>query len=66
MLKPNLCDYNDACYLVKGNISITGHQATQVAFNNCALFTNVLQKRDRTTIDDAEDLDLVMPMDKLF
>ena len=36
VLRSNLCDYNDAYILVRGNITITGHQATQVAFTNCA------------------------------
>ena len=34
--------------------------ATQVAFQNCASFTKCITKIDETTIDDAEDLDLVM------
>ena len=34
VLKSNLCDYNDACILVRGNITITGHQVTQVTFEN--------------------------------
>ena len=33
-----------------------------MAFENCAPFTKCITKIDRTTIDDAEDLDLVMPM----
>ena len=32
VLKSYLCDYNDAYILVGGEITITGHQATQVAF----------------------------------
>ena len=35
---------------------------TQVAFKNCVPFTNCITKIDGTTIDDAEDLDQVMPM----
>ena len=35
---------------------------TQVAFKYCATFNKCLTKTDRTTTDDAEDLDLVMPM----
>ena len=54
----NLYDYNDAYILVRGNTTIIGHQATQVAFKNYALFTKCITKIDRTTIDDAEDLDL--------
>ena len=36
--------------------------AMQVAFKNCASFTKFITKIDETTIYDAEDLDLVMPM----
>ena len=37
-LKSNLCDFNDAYILVRGNITIMGHQTTQVSFKNCAPF----------------------------
>ena len=40
-------------------ISIIGHQATQVAFKNCAPFTKCITKIDGTTTDDTDDLDLV-------
>ena len=62
VLKFDLCDYNDACILARDDITIIGHQATQVAFKNCAPFTKCITKIDGTTIDDAEDLDLVMSM----
>ena len=62
VLKSNLCDYNDAYILVTGNITIIGHQVTQVAFENWAPFTKCVPRIDGTTIDDAEDLDLVVPM----
>ena len=42
--KFNFCDYNDAYILVRGDITIIRHQVTQVAFKNCAPFTNVSQK----------------------
>ena len=38
ILRFNLCDYNNAYILGRGNITIIGHQVTQVAFKNCALF----------------------------
>ena len=31
--KSTLCDYNDAYLLLRGDITIIGHQATQVALN---------------------------------
>ena len=62
-----LCDYNDAYILVRGDTTINGHnQATQVAFRNCALFTKCIKKIDEKTIDDVEDLDLVMLMCSLI
>ena len=48
MLKSSLCDYSDACILVKGTITVnnTGTDAApnnrnkNVIFKNCARFTN--------------------------
>ena len=62
VLDSNLCDYNDAYILVRGNITIIEHKVTQVAFKNCVPFTKCIIKIDGTTIDDADNLDLVMPM----
>ena len=66
VLKSNLCDYNDAYILVKGDVTVTAVPAIQVSFKNCAPFTKCITKIDGTTIDDAEDLDLVMPMYNLI
>ena len=60
VLKSNLCDYNDAYILVKGDFTVTVAPATQVSFKNCALFTKFITKVDETAIDDAEDLGLIM------
>ena len=62
VLKPNLCDYNDAYILVKGDITVTTAPATQVSFKNCAPYTKRVTKIDGTTIYDSEDLDLVTTM----
>ena len=62
VIKSNLCDFNDAYILVIGNITIIGHQGTQIAFKNCTPFSNCITKTDETTIADADGLDLVMPM----
>ena len=64
VLKSN-CDYNGAYILVKGDITVTGAAVTQITFKNCAPFTKCITKIDET-IDDAEDLDLVMPMYNLI
>ena len=66
VLKSNLCDYNNAYILVRGNITIIGHQTTAEPFKNCGPFTKCSTKIDGTTIDDAEDLDLAMPVYNLI
>ena len=73
MLKSNLCDYSDANILVKGKITITGAgynaaaiQADErnkgVAFKNCAPFINCITKINNTQVNNAKDIDIVMPM----
>ena len=66
MLRSNICDYNDAYILVRGDTTILGHNFTQTAFRNFASFCKFITKTDRTTIVDAEDLDLVMRMYNLL
>ena len=66
VLKSNFCDYDDAYILVKGDIAVTTAPATQASFENCAQFTKCIIKVDETTIDDVEDLDLVLPMYNLI
>ena len=66
VLKTNLCDYNEAYILAKGNVTIAAAPAAQISFKNCAPFTKCITKIDGTSIDDAEDLDLVMPMHNLI
>ena len=77
MLKSSLCDYSDAYILVKRKITITGagddaaaRQADErdkdVAFKNCAPFTNCISGIDNTQIDNAKDIDIVMPMYNLI
>ena len=66
VLKSNLCYYNDAYILAKGDIAITGHQAAEVAFKNFLPFTKDITKINETTIDNADDSNLVMPMYNLI
>ena len=56
ILKSNLCHYSDAHILVRGDITVVGAPATQLAFKNCAPFTKCITKIDETTIHDAEYL----------
>ena len=63
LLQSNLGDCNVAYSLIRGDVTITGRNAeTQAAFKNCAPFDTFIKKVDETTIDHAEDLDLVTPM----
>ena len=66
ILKSNRCDYNNAYISVTGAITVVAAPATQVTSKNCAPFTKCTTKIDGATIDDAEDLDLVMPMYNLI
>ena len=50
VLKSNLCDYQDASILVRGDITVTAAPETQVVFQNCSLFTKFTTKIDEATI----------------
>ena len=58
VLKSNLCDYNNGYILVGGNVTI--NLPAEGGFKNCAPFIKCIKKIDGTTINDAEDLALVM------
>ena len=73
MLKSSLCHYSDAYILVKGKITITeegndaaARQADErdkgAAFKNCAPFINCISEINNTKVDNAKDIDIVMPM----
>ena len=77
MLRSNLCDYADSYILVKGTITITGEgdnagevQADErdegVTFKNCAPFTKCISRINHTDIDNAPDIDIVMPLYNLI
>ena len=66
LLKSNLCDYKNAYSLVKGYITNIGHNVTRVALKSCVPFIKCFIKLDGTTIDHAEDLDMVVPMYNLL
>ena len=66
VLKSNLCDYSDTYILVKGDITVTAAPEAQVAITNCASFTKCIIKIDGATMDDAENLDLVMTIYKVI
>ena len=73
MLKSSLCDYSDAYILVKGTINVNNTAAQgaaannkKVIFKNCAPFTNCISEINNTQIDNAKDIDIVMPMYNLI
>ena len=75
MLRSSLCDYSDAYILIKGNITVNNTAAAgaaanntnkKVIFKNCAPFTNCISKINNTQIDNAEYIDIVMPMYNLI
>ena len=66
VLKFNLCDFNDAYILVKGDMTIANDYRTLVTFKNWALFIKCITKIDGRTLDDDEDLHLVMLMYNLI
>ena len=49
-------------YKVKGDVTVTAAPETQTLFKKCSLFVKYITKIDEATIDDAEDLNLVMPI----
>ena len=44
VLKSNICDYNDAYILIRGDITAIAAHATQVSFKNCAPLTKCITK----------------------
>ena len=67
MLRSDLCDYSDAYIVMKGNVTLEGDndankRIKNLAFNNNAPFINCISKINGIKIDNAEDLDVVMPM----
>ena len=73
MLKSRLCDYNDSYTLLSGTITIAGGEDNGagkradkrekgVIFKNCAPFTDCISEINNTQIDNANDIDVVMPM----
>ena len=77
MLRSNLRDYADTYILVKGTISITDagdddsakrldERNKGVIFKTCAPFTKCISRIDNAYIDNAQDIDIVMPMYNLI
>ena len=77
MLRSNLCHFSDAYIFVKGSITITGdgdnnagrqvdERDKGVTFKNYAPFIKCISRINNTEIDNAQDIDILMPMYKLI
>ena len=70
MLRSDLCDYSDAYIVVKEDIKVTepnnAKRNIEVTFKNNAPFINCNSKINGVKIDNAEDLDVVIPMYNLL
>ena len=77
MSKSSLCAYSDAYILVRGTITIHGRRGDDVArradergkgvaFKNCAPFINCISEINNTQVDNAKDIDIVIPMYNLI
>ena len=70
MLRSDLCDYSDAYILVKGKITVTNPNNDaydkKLAIKNNAPVSSYISKSNGELIENAEDLDIVMPMYNLL
>ena len=78
MLRSNLCDYSDAYILINGTITVTAPGANNGVNNirdkknrslilkNNAPFVSCITRINGELIEDADDLDIVMPMYNLL
>ena len=71
MLRSDLCDFSDAHIVVKGGITLEGEtnvnkRNKNLTFKNNAPFLSCISKINGIKIDNAEALDVVMPMYNLL
>ena len=67
MLRSDLCGFSDAYIAVKGTITLevdydANKRNKNLAFKNNVPFINCISKINGVQIDNADDLDVVMPM----
>ena len=71
ILRSSLCDYSDTYIIAKETIAVANIAAKdqtnnvtnkKVTFENYAPFTNCVSKINKTQVDDAHDIDVVIPM----
>ena len=75
-MRSNLCDYSDAYILVKGTITVNGvvngseneilRRNRSLILKNNAPFVSCMTKINNEFIEDADDLDIVMPIYNLL
>ena len=71
MLRSDLCYFNDAYIVLKGEITVAGGSNSSrknrpLAFKNDGPFIGCISKINNKLIDNAEDLDVAMPMYNLL
>ena len=75
MLRSDLCDYADEYILVNGTITVTANAGAnnirykryrKLILKNNAPFVSCITRTNGELIEDADDLDVVMPMYNLF
>ena len=74
-LKSSLCDYSDACILVKGFITVNNTEAVdsaahnankKVIIRNSTSFTHYICEMNNTQTDNAKYIDIIMQMYNLI
>ena len=66
-LESSLCDYSDGYILVTWNIAVEGaNDNTKVSFKNCTPFRKCRTEINETFIDEAEHINITMPMYNLI
>ena len=74
MWRSDLCDYSDSYNVIKGDITLPNTYDSGfidvrnrfLAFKNNAPFTDCISKMNGLSIDNAQNLDVVMPMYNLL
>ena len=73
MLRSSLWDYSDAYILLKGTITAALPTAAapinankKIIAQNCSQFTNCIRRINNMHVDNAHDIDVVMPMYNLI
>ena len=71
MLRSRWCDYNDPYTLVSVTITVPNTAAAaenrkNIITKNCPPFTNFISEINNTQIDNAKDIDIVLPMYNLI